>query len=472
MKVLMLVPPFVKGFMRNARWDAMTISGTNWYPIFMAYCTGLLEKEKHQVKLLDAQVDRLTPEQVSNIAQEFSPELTVIYYSMKSLDNDISIGERISDLTGSEIALVGHAASFDPPKTLSQSPKVDMLVKGEFDFTVLDLANKVPREKIKGLVWKDGRGQIHENAARGPIPEEELDGYPFVTDVYRRHLNINNYWNSVHYHPYIDLFTGRGCSWGWCSFCLWPHTMYGKPGPNYRKRSVANVIEELKFIREEMPYIKDVYFQDDTLPKDRAIEISEAILQSGLKMRWSSYSRANLDLNTLKLMKRSGCYLVEVGFESSSNEILKNIKKGVSVEITERFARDAAKAGITVVGAFIIGLPGETPETIKATIDWLNKLPILRYTITLPKPYPGTSFYAYLEEKGCLKDGRPNYPNLSSEDIYCWNKWALRRSYLNPRFFLKMLVRPHEWGHVSKAVGYFLPYVFSKENKFSLELEW
>lgn len=472
MRVLMLMPPFVEGFMRNARWDAMTVSGTNWYPIFMAYCTGLLEKEKHEVKLVDAQVDRLTPQRVYDIAREFSPELTAVYFSMKSLNNDISISNQISELTGSDVVLVGHAASFDPPKTLSLSPRVNKLVKGEFDFGVLDLANKVSKEQIKGLAWKDEEGKLHENPPREPIPEEELDKYPFVTDVYRRHLNIRNYWNSVHYHPYIDLFTGRGCSWGWCSFCLWPHTMYGAPGPRYRKRSIGNVMEELRYIKEELPYVKDIYFQDDTLPKDRAIEISEAILQNGLKIRWSSYSRADLDLNTLKLMKKAGCYLVEVGFESANNEILRRMRKGVTVETTEQFARDADKAGITVVGAFIIGMPGETVETIKATIKWLNRQPILRYTITLPKAYPGTTFYAYLEKHGYLKNGRPNYPNLSSDEIYHWNKWALRKAYLNPRFLFRMLVRPHEWGHVITAGRYFLPYVFSKEKETNLDLEW
>jgi radical SAM superfamily enzyme YgiQ (UPF0313 family) len=138
----------------------------------------------------------------------------------------------------------------------------------------------------------------------------------------------------------------------------------------------------------------------------------------------------------------------------------------------ERFALNAREAGITVIGAFITGLPGETIETIKATTAWLNKLPILRYTITLPKPYPGTAFYAYLEEHGYLKDGRPNYPNLSTEDIYSWNKWSLKRSYLNLNFFKKMLVRPSDWGRVGKSALYFLPYIFSREKKENIDLEW
>ena len=474
MNVLLLMPPFEPGFMRNARWDGMTISGSNWYPVFMAYCTGLLEREKHVAKLVDAQVDRLSQEDLYKLAQEFSPQLTVIYFSMKSLDNDLAVGESIHDLTGSQVVLVGHAATFDPLGVLSKSDKVTMLAKGEFDFTVLDLANQVPNEEIRGLVWKDSQGKVRENPPREPIPAHELDRYPFVTDVYRRHLNIDNYWLSGHRHPYVDLFTGRGCKWGLCTFCLWPHTMYGGPGPNkYRARSIANVIEELRFIREELPQVKEVYFQDDAMPRERAREISEAILANGLKLRWSCYSRADLDLETMKLMKRAGCYVLEVGFESSNQQILKNIKKGVTVKQMGEFARNARKAGLTVIGAFITGLPGETPESVKATMEWLTRLPILRYTITLPKPYPGTTLHDWLAEHNCLgDDGRPNYPNLPTEEIYRWNKWSLKRAYLNHRFFLKMLARPSEWGRVARSARYFLPYVFSRERKEHVDLEW
>jgi radical SAM superfamily enzyme YgiQ (UPF0313 family) len=458
--------------MRNARWDGMTISGSQWYPIFMAYCTGLLEQKGHEVKLVDAQVDQLTREQVYSIAKEFSPELTVVYFSMKSLENDVQIVEKIGEITGSDAVLVGHASSFDPPKSLSISPRVNKLVKGEFDFTVLDLANKVPKENINGLIWKDIKGELHENAMREPVSSEELEKYPFVTSVYKRHLHIQNYWLSGHHNPYVDLFTGRGCSWGWCTFCLWPHTMYGSPGPKYRKRSVSSVIEELRFIKEELPFVRDIYFQDDNMPQDRACEISEAILENHLKIRWSSYSRADLDFETMKLMRKSGCYLLETGFESSNPEILKNIKKGITVARMERYANDAKKAGITVIGAFITGLPGESVESIKATTEWLNRLPILRYTITLPKPYPGTALWDYLEKHGNLKDGKPNYPSLSTGDIYYWNKWSLKHSYLNLRFFRKMLFRPSDWGRVAKSAIFFLPYVFSREKKEDIELEW
>ena len=123
-----------------------------------------------------------------------------------------------------------------------------------------------------------------------------------------------------------------------------------------------------------MPYIKEVYIQDDTLPKERVIELSEAILENELKLRWSCYSRANLDFETLKLMKRAGAHILETGFESHSSEILKNIRKGITVSEAEEYVRNARKVGLEVIGAFITGLPGETVETIKDTTEWAKKL--------------------------------------------------------------------------------------------------
>lgn len=472
MKVLLLTPPFIRGFMRNARWDVITISDAQWYPIYLAYCTGLLEREGHEVKLLDAQVDNLSHEQTCKIAEAFSPELIVLYYSMKALKNDFEVAEKLRDVTGGEIVLVGPAASIEPIETLKLSSKVNMLARGEFDFTVLDLANKVPKEQIKGLFWKDLNGKIIENPPREPVTAEELDKFPFVTDVYRRHLNIKNYFQPDQLHPFIDLFTGRGCPWGLCSFCLWPYTI--NKGAGYRARQMSKVIEELKFVRSEMPYIKEIFIQDDTLSKERAVNLSEAILEKKLKICWSCYLRATGDhtLDSLKLMKRAGCRTVHVGYESSNQQILKNIRKGTTLGTMEEFTKNTNDAGLLIVADFITGLPGETVETIRATTEWARKLPVQRYCYTLPKPFPGTPFYDWLVEHECLKDGRPNYPNLSTEDIYRWNKWSLKKVFLSPDYLFRMATKPYEWDRMMRSARYFLPYVFSREKKDTLDLEW
>ncbi len=452
MKVLLLTPPFAPNFMRNARWDVMGISGSQWYPIYLAYCTGLLEREGHETRLLDAQVDGLSREKTYQIAKDFHPQLTVVYFSTKALRNDIEVAEAIHDLTGSEIILVGPSASINSTETLKVSPKINLMARGEFDFTVLEVANNVPWPQIDGLLWKDSEGEVHTNSSREPVPDEELDKFPFVTDIYRRHLNIRNYHQSGHKHPYVDLFTGRGCAWGLCTFCLWPNTI--NKGAGYRKRKISNVIEELRFVREALPYIKEIFIQDDVLPKDRAIELSEAILESKLKVCWSCYARAELDFATLKMMKKAGCRTMHVGYESSNPQILKNIKKGVSPERMVEFTKNANKAGLFIVADFITGSPGETVETIKATIEWAKRLPVQRYTITLPKPYPETPFYEYLLAHGYLRDGRPNYPNLSTEDIYRWNKWSVKQVYFSLHYFFRMITKPYEWGRLARSARF------------------
>jgi len=464
------MPPYIPGFSRNARWEGVQISGSWWYPIYLAYCTALLEREKHETKLVDAPAGGLSHEETYRVAKEFSPELTVLNFSIKSLDNDLVVAERIHELTGSETVLVGPSAFFDSAETLKKFLKVSFLARGEYDFTVLDLANGVPMEQIEGLFWKNGKGEVIENPPREPVTGEQLDMFPFVSDVYKRHLSIKNYRQSCHPYPYVDLFTGRGCAWGKCTFCFWPHTI--NKGVGYRTRKIGNVIEELRFVREEMPYIKEVYIQDDTLPKARAIELSEAILRNRLKIRWSCYSRADLDFATLKLMKRAGCHILETGFESHSPEILKNIKKGITVSGAERFIKNARKVGLEVIGAFITGLPGETVETIKDTTEWARKLPCLRYTVEITRPYPGTPLYEQLEKDGCLDEGRPNYPHLSTEDIYRWNKWSLNRIFFSPNYLFRVLTRPSIWGSVLYSLKHYLPYVFSRKKSDETELGW
>ena len=134
LRVLLLTPPYVKNFMRNGRWDVTGIVGGQWYPIYLAYCTGLLEKYGHNVKLLDAQVDNLTREETYRIAQEFSPELIVMYYSYKALENDLEIGAILHKLTNAEVVLVGASASIKSTETLNKAKGIHALVRGEINY--------------------------------------------------------------------------------------------------------------------------------------------------------------------------------------------------------------------------------------------------------------------------------------------------------------------------------------------------
>jgi anaerobic magnesium-protoporphyrin IX monomethyl ester cyclase len=470
MKVLLLTPPGQKNFMRNARWDTMGISGSQWYPIWLAYCTGLLEKKGHECKLIDAQVSYLSCWQIQQLTERFKPDLTVVYFSTRTLADDLAFCGKISYF--SKIALVGPSASLIDKEKIMANKYISYIIEGEFDYPVLNLANNKHPHEILGLTWRTELDNVVTNQPSTPVPSEGLETFPFVTDVYRRHLKIGNYHQTAHRYPFIDLFTGRGCSYGLCSFCLWPNTIC--KGAGYRTRSIDNVIEELKFINTEMPEIKEIFLQDDTLPEWRAIELSEAILKSDLKIRWSCYSRANLKYETLKLMKQSGCRTMHVGYESSAPQILKNIKKGVTVEQMEEFTCNANKAELFIVADFVTGLPGETEDTIKATVKWAQRLPVQRYTITLPKPYMNTPFYEYLKENNLLdKDGHPVYEGLTPEQMYKWNKWSVKQVYLNPRYLLRMLRHPGEWLRLARSAMYLRP--FLKKNECVCEkdnLEW
>ncbi|NLI41740.1 MAG: radical SAM protein [Caldisericales bacterium] len=456
MKVLLLNPPFIPEFIRSSRWAAASVSGSNWYPIYLAYCGGNLEKNGHEIKLIDGPVDKLSHEDVLRIAEKFSPDICVIYVSTVSLDNDISIGEKIIELTGCHAVLVGPWCSIDPDSILKKCNKINSLAIGEFDYTVLEFVEGVSKNKIAGLVWKNGNEIIH-NSPRKPLTSNEISELPFVTDVYKRHLNIYNYYQAPHLHPFVDLFTGRGCSWGKCTFCLWPHTI--NKGANYRVGDINKTIDELTFIKKELPFVKEVFIQDDTLPPGRAKELSENIIENDIDIAWSCYVRAEAryDLDLLTIMKKSGCRCLHVGYESSSSEILKNIRKGITATDAEKFAKRTNKIGLLNHADFIIGLPGETVESIKETVEWAKKLPVDSYQFTIPKPYPNTPLYDYLEYNRCLKDGWANYPNLSSEDIQKWTRWALRQTNMNPKFLLRMLGKPTEWRRLARSARHVIP---------------
>jgi anaerobic magnesium-protoporphyrin IX monomethyl ester cyclase len=459
MKVLLLNPPYEKHFIRSARWAAKSISGSNWYPIWLAYCTGLLEKNGHEAKLIDSLVEGHSAEKALKLACEFSPQLTVIYISTASLQSDIKIAESIKEHTGSKIVLVGPWCGVDPDAIINFSKIPDAIALYEFDYTVLEIADGHELKDIKGLWWRNGE-QIVKNPARQPITADQLNSFPFVTDVYKRHLNIRKYFQAPQLYPFVDLFTGRSCAWGKCTFCLWPFTMnHGAP---YRMRSIENVIEEIKFIKSELPYVKEVFLQDDTLPADRAKEFSKALIDNGIKITWSCYYRANLDADTLKIMRLSGCRGVHVGYESSDPNILKLMNKGVTVEEMEKFTDAAYRLGFIIHADFIIGLPGETVDTIKRTIAWAKKLKVHSYQFVTPKPYKNTPLYTYLEKHGSLNADKRSPGGLSSEDLSYWTKRAIRECHFNPWYLLRMIKHPSELTRMIKSAWYVLNSLMEK----------
>ena len=442
MRVALLSPPYLQYYMRNARCDFVSLSKTQWYPIWLGYCGAYLEKMGHIVKLIDAPSYGLDHQQTRSIIKDFKPEFLVIYTGRLSEDNDIEFGDKIVDDLSIPGVIVGPYASIHPEEALKKTMKINFLIDKEFEHPVAELIDGRNYSNIKNLVYKDN-GEVKKNENRPLLNQEELDEIPFVTAFFNKHLDTKYYKAISEHFPYIDLMTGRGCAWGKCSYCLWVHSFI--TGSVYRMRSIENVIAEFKYIITNMPHIRSVMIQDDTFTEDRAMEFCQAKLKENIKIPWSCYARANMSYEVLELMKRAGCRNLHVGYESANPQVLKNIKKGLSVDIMTKFTENAKKTGLRIHADFAIGFNGETVEGIEKTIEWSKKLDPDTAQFQLMIPFPSTPFYNHLKETNCLTEsGEPDYPNLSNDEIRRLGKKAYREFYLSWRYFKRVLRHPYE----------------------------
>jgi radical SAM superfamily enzyme YgiQ (UPF0313 family) len=271
---------------------------------------------------------------------------------------------------------------------------------------------------------------------------ENMDELPFVAPNYQRDLNIRNYFIGYLNYPYVSLYTGRGCR-SRCTFCLWPQTVGGH---RYRVRSADNVLAEVRWIRENMPEVKEIMFDDDTFTdfRPRAEEIARGLGKLGVT--WSCNAKANVPYSTLKIMKDNGLRLLLVGYESGDDQILLNIKKGLRTDIARRFSADCRSLGITVHGTFILGLPGETRETIAKSIAFAREINPHTIQVSLAAPYPGTRLYEQAVENEWIPPNKTihlvnesgvqlaalSYPHLSSEEMYHGVEQFYRSFYFRP----------------------------------------
>ncbi|MNM98153.1 coproporphyrinogen III oxidase [compost metagenome] len=338
------------------------------------------------------------------------------------------------------IGMVGAKPAVDPGGTLGASAAIDFVCREEFDYTCQDVAAGKPLKDILGLSYRLPDGSLEHNGQRPMI--ENMDELPFVAPVYQRDLKIENYFIGYLKHPYVSIYTGRGCR-SRCTFCLWPQTVGGH---RYRTRSAESVIAEVKWIKENMPEVKEIMFDDDTFTdfKPRVEEIARGLGQLGVT--WSCNAKANVPYSTLKIMKENGLRLLLVGYESGDDQILLNIKKGLRTDIARRFTEDCRKLGIQIHGTFILGLPGETRETIEKTIEYAKEINPHTIQVSLAAPYPGTTLYRQAVENGWLEENKVinlvndqgvqlaaiSYPHLSKEEIYHGVETFYRRFYFRP----------------------------------------
>src|SRR3981189_2638514 len=398
MKTLFLHPPSFDGFDggAGARYQMKREVRSFWYPTWLAQPAALVEGSK----LIDAPPHRLKFE---DIAPELSGrELVVMHTSTPSFKSDLKTAEMIKAVNPDiRIGFIGAKVAVEPEKSLIAAPAVDFVARNEFDFTIKEVADGMRWSDIKGLSYRNQEGVIVHNENREVL--ENMDKLPWVTPVYKRDLTIENYFGGYLKHPYISFYTGRGCK-SRCSFCLWPQTIGGH---RYRPGSVGHVIEELSWAKTAFPQVKEFFFDDDTLTDNlpRVEELAREIGKLGIV--WSCNAKPNVPRDTLKVMKDNGLRLLLVGYESGNQQILHNIKKGMRVDVAKRFTKDCHELGIVIHGTFILGLPGETKETIEETIRFATEVNPHTIQISLAAPYPGTVLYKQALANGWLMDETP-----------------------------------------------------------------
>ncbi|KAF5423722.1 MAG: Radical SAM superfamily enzyme YgiQ, UPF0313 family [Candidatus Methanomarinus sp.] len=481
MRIYLLNPPFKPNFNRCGRWQGIvTRSGTLDYPKWLAYATGVLEKNHNEVRLVDAPAEKWNLDDVINDVKRFNPEMIVVEANFSSLKNDIKVVQILKDINEkAKTVLVGPPTYIFSDEIL-KNKGIDTVARFEYDFTLKYLAEAIENnsnlKEIKGISYIDD-GKIIHNPNRELTTSEDLDKMPFVSEIYQKHLNIKNYFLSQSLYPEVQIFTGRGCPHK-CTFCSWPVTFMGR---TYRSRSVENIADEFEYVQENLLEVKEIFIEDDTFTINKKLvkEFCEEIMRRKINVVWSCNARADLDYDTLKSMKKAGCRLIIVGYESGSNEILKNIKKGVTTEQMKEFTGIAKKARLMIHGDFIIGLPGETKETADKTLKFIKKLKPNILQVAVAVPIPGTDFYREVKENEFLlvddledsldKEGFQkcivSYPEFSKEDIENYVDKILREYYLNPSYIpiaMKNVLRKnglHELKGMLISAKVFMKYV-------------
>lgn len=481
MRIITLNPPFLKKFSRASRSPAVTKSGTLYFPTWLAYATGALEQHGHEVRLIDASPSGMTLEQVIDAAVTFAPGLMLVDSTTASFHVDLeTVGALKRALPNAFIAMVGLHVSARPDAALQPGSPVDAVCRREYDMTAVALAdaltNSTALAEVAGISFRDAdRGIVH-NPSRDYI--ENLDELPFVTQVFKKHLRIEDYFYAHLQYPMVTTFTSRGCP-AQCTWCMYPQVFYGH---GFRHRSPENIVAEFEFIQNELPQVKEVLIDDDTFTIDvkHTRRTCELMIERGIHLPWTCEVRTNLPYETMLIMKKAGCRLMVTGFESGVKEVLKAMKKGVTPEQGRTFAEAARRAGILVHGCFVAGNPGETRETLEETLRFAKSLPLDTAQFFPMMLYPGTEAYDWAREAGYLRtedytqwvspEGMHNTmidrPDLSHQYLVEFCDRARREFYLRPGYIAgklwQALTHPAEFQRTLKSARQFVRFLFPR----------
>lgn len=451
--ILVINQPFVKDFCRTQRWAAKTRGRVLRAPDWLAYATAVLEKDGQDAQIYDFPARDWGIEEYRDLIKKEQPEFVILDSTTPSIHSDIKCAQIVKELSPhTKVIMVGPHVSSCPEETLSNAMgAIDAVAMGEYDYTVRDLVKYSDWKDIAGAaLWNDG--SIAKNADRPLI--ENLDELPYPA---WHQLDLLKYFDGTKLHPYVDIFSGRGCPHR-CTFCLWPQVMHGH---KLRVRDPKAVVDEMEWVIKICPEVikgGEFFFEDDTftIHKPTALGICEEIMRRGLKVNFSVNARVDTaDLHMMKVLKKAGCRELLVGFESGDDTILNNIKKRATADQAKEFMKRTKEANLDVHGTFVLGLPGETKETMETTINFAKDLGLHTLQFSAAMPFPGTSYFDYAEENGYLntrdwrkwldpegeQTGVVSYPGLTKEEVEAGVNKGLRAFYFRPTYMMKFALK-------------------------------
>jgi radical SAM superfamily enzyme YgiQ (UPF0313 family) len=428
-------------------------------PLGLALIAAILEKAGYPVTLLEANALQLKPEAIANIVPD--ADIVGITATTPTIGTALGIARHLKQKNSNlKIILGGPHVTLLPEETLASSSDVDVIVRGEGDETVIALLqaieNHLPLNSVAGISYKLD-GKIVHTADRTSMVDMDSLPYPAF------HLLP---WKKYKPHPphgmalpFGAMVTSRGCPYR-CAYCSKPVF-----GSKFRAQSPERVVEEMVYLQKKFG-VKEIAFYDDTftVDKKRIQAIAEKIIAKKIKIAWTCETRVNLvDKELLAHMKQAGCYAIAYGIESASPEIIKTLQKDITLEQVEAAVRAHKEVDLQVIGYFMLGSPGETPQTIQQTIDFAKRLKVDFAQFSVTTPFPGTELYEIykLNNPGEIDWAKfvyagtdnPTSPvfesdKLTREDLKKWVSRAYRGFYLRPSYVWQRLRRCTTWGEI------------------------
>jgi len=430
MKILLVHPPLT---LKQRYSKNVGNVGGHMPPLGLCYMAAVLERDGHEVKILDCPPNDYVINDVIKEVGKFRPDLVGVACITPLVNVVKNIIHLVQEKYPEIVTLVGGPHIMVADEKDLKELNANISIKGETEITLVKIAKDISSYKNKHETVF-GEKVMDLNAL--PMPARHLVNmkkYTALPNTYKKYPNVGH------------IITSRGCPFT-CTFCA-------DANSGYRQRSVDNIIEEVKMLIKDYG-VKEIAFWDDIFPlnRKRTLEFCERMIKEGIKIDWSCYSRVDLlDEELVTAMKSAGCWNMFLGLESGDQEILNNIKKRTTLEQIREKMKLLKKVGIEVRGSFVLGLPGETPEKARKTIDFAIDVDPDYAQFTLTTPFPGTELYKTSEKWGRMEKKYDKFNIWSPVFVPYGYKNAAELSKIHKQAFRKFYFRPkYVWGRLKK----------------------